>query len=89
MTIDKVLYRKAYAEYRQWNELELRERIRDISMLTPQERWRVHLDLWNFCRKLGVKASPYQRQQKLEALELYYERIQKMEAWRMAHGRES
>jgi hypothetical protein len=89
MTIDKDLYRKAYAEYRQWNELELRERIRNAGNRTPQERWREYLGLWNFCQKLGVKTSPYQRKQKLKALELYYARLQKLEAWREARGRES
>jgi hypothetical protein len=86
MNIDKELYRKAYTEYRQWNKLALAKRIHEASLHTPQERWREYLDLWNFCRKLGVKASPYQRQQKLEALELYYARVQKMETWRRERG---
>ncbi len=86
VTIDKALYRKAFEQYRQWNEAELRERFRNAGKHTPQERWKVYLSLWNFCQKLGVKPSEYQRQQKLKSLELYYERLQKMEAWRSAKG---
>ncbi len=89
MSLDKALYRKAYAEYRQWNEIEYRERIRASAMLTPQERWRDYLDLWNFCQKMGFKPSEYQRRQKIESLELYYARLQKMEDWRKAHGKKS
>ncbi len=89
MTIDKDLYRGAFEQYRQWNEAELRERIRNAGVRTPHERWREYLGLWNFCQKLGTKASPTQRQQKLEALELYYVRVQKMEAWRQMRGRKS
>ena len=89
MTIDKDLYREAFEQYRQWNEAELRERIRNAGQRTPQQSWEAYLSLWNFCRKLGSKASPYQQRQKLEALELSYSRVQKMEAWRKARGRES
>jgi hypothetical protein len=89
VTIDKELYRKAYDQYRQWNESELRERIHNAGKRTPQESWEIYLGLWNFSQKMGSKFSPHQQRLKLEALELYYSRVQKMEAWRKAHGRES
>ena len=86
VTIDKELYREAFEQYRQWNEAELRQRMRNAGQRTPQQSWEAYLSLWNFCQKLGAKASPYQQRQKLEALELYYSRVQKMEAWRKARG---
>jgi hypothetical protein len=89
VAIDKQLYRKALDEYKQWNEAELSERIRNAGKRAPQEAWEIYLGLWNFSQKLGSKFSPYQQRQKIEALERYYERVQKMEAWRKARGRES
>jgi hypothetical protein len=49
VTIDKDLYRKAFDQYRQWNEIELRERIRNAGQRTPQQGWEAYLSLWNFC----------------------------------------
>jgi len=89
VTIDKDLYRKAFDEYRQWNESELRERIRNAGKRTPQEGWEIYLSLWRFSQKMGFEVSEYQRRQKLEALELSYSRVQKMEAWRKTRGKET
>lgn len=86
VTIDKALYRKAFEQYRQWNEAEIRERFHTAGKHTPQERWKEYLSLWSFSQKLGAKSSQYQRKQKLESLDLYYSRLQKMEAWRKARG---
>jgi hypothetical protein len=89
MKIDKDLYRQAYEYYRRWNEAELRERIQNAGMQTSQEKLLIYLELWDFFSKMGAKVSSYQRSQKLAALNLYYDRLQKMEAWRRAHAARS
>ena len=86
MTIDAELYRKALEEYRQWNEAELSARAREAPGRDAQAGWREFNDLWAFARLMGAKQSLLQRQQKLEALDLYYLRVKMLETWRQARG---
>ena len=37
MAIDKKLYRQALQDYRQWNEAELIDRVRNAGKLSPEE----------------------------------------------------
>ncbi len=87
MQLDKELYRKAYESFKEWNEAKLLDRVRDADTLTPQEAWRRYVALWKFGWKLCPQQSEWQQKQKAEILELYYQRVQKLEARRKAHGR--
>ena len=86
MTIDAKLYREALEAYRQWNEAELIARAREAPGRDAQTGWKEFNDLWVFARLTGAKQSLLQRRQKLEAIDLYYERVKKLEAWRQARG---
>ena len=86
MTIDAKLYREALEAYRQWNEAELITRAREAPHRDAQTGWKEFNHLWAFARLTGVKQSSMQRKQKLEAIDLYYERVKKLEAWRQARG---
>ena len=86
MTIDAKLYREALEAYRQWNEAGLIARAREAPGRDAQASWREFNDLWAFARLTGAKQSSLQRRQKLEAIDLYYERAKKLEAWRQARG---
>lgn len=86
MTIDAKLYRAALEEYRQWNEADLRARIRNAPDRDPDTGLREFHELWELARSMGVKPSRNQRQYKLEALDRYYERVKKLEAWRQVRG---
>ena len=86
MTIDAKLYREALEAYRQWNEAELIARAREAPGRDAQAGWREFNDLWAFARLTGAKQSSLQRRQKLEAIDRYYERVKKLEAWRQSRG---
>ena len=55
--------------------------------LSPTARWRRYVELVEFGQRLHPTQSAWQRAQKVTALELYYERLQQLEAWRNAHGK--
>jgi hypothetical protein len=87
MTLDKELYRKAYQLYREWNEEELRWRVRHTGQLSPQEGWKRYADLWEFCMKLAPTPSEQQRKIRSAEREAYYDRMQRIESWRRTHGK--
>ena len=45
------------------------------------------MELVEFCWKLCPQQSETQRREKLAALERYYERVRRMEAWRQSRGK--
>ncbi len=79
MKLDKELYRQAYELHRQYNEAELRERVRNTGHLIPEEAWRQYVALWDFLMKLAPPPSKLQEQQRMADLERYYARMQKFE----------
>jgi hypothetical protein len=87
MKLDKDLYRQAYEQYRQWNEAELAERVRNAGKLSPQEAWRQYVALVEFCWKMCPQQSEWQHKQKLADLDRYYAAVRKLEAWRRARGK--
>lgn len=86
MMIDAKAYREALEAYRQWNEAELIARAREAPDRDARTGWKEFNDLWAFARLTGVKQSSLQRRQKLEAIDRYYERVKKLEAWRQSRG---
>ena len=87
--LDKELYRKAYEQYRKWNEAELADRARNAGKLSPAEAWEQYLALADFAWESCPPPSQTQRQQKLADLKRYYARVQAMEAWRRMRGESS
>jgi hypothetical protein len=87
MHLDKDLYRQAYQQYQQWNEIEARERIRQAGQLSAAGAWHRYVDLVEFCWLLSPKPSQHQRREKLIALDRYYTRVQKLEVWRSKRGK--
>ncbi len=87
MPIDKKLYREAMEYYRQWNEAEKSERLCHGRKLTSVELWQQYVTLTEFLWKSCPLPSPYQQKQKIEALNRYYSRIKKLEAWRSSRGK--
>jgi len=85
MAIDKELYRQAFEYYRQWNEAELSERVRNAGRLSTQALWQRYLALTDFGYSISPQPSAWQRKQKLEHFARYYENIQKLESWRRSH----
>ena len=65
LAIDKELYRQALEAYRQWCEDKLIDRARNAEKLSPREGWQQYVDLWEFCMKLCLNQSEWQRKQKL------------------------
>jgi hypothetical protein len=86
-TLDKELYRYVYDLHRQWNEAELRERIRTAGQRPPEEGWRHYVALWEFAMKLASQSSPRLQEQRLAEWEQYYARIQQFEEWRRKVGK--
>ncbi len=84
--LDKELYRQAREYYRQWNEAELRERVRNAGQRPSQESWQQYISLWEFGQQMKLKPSQWQQEEKQAALARYYDRVQRLEAWRCAGG---
>jgi hypothetical protein len=87
MPLDPKILREAQEAYRQWNEAELRERLHAADKPSAQETWRQYVALVEFCWKLAPEQSEWQHIQNQAALAQYYERIQKLEAWREQRGK--
>jgi hypothetical protein len=87
MKLDKELYRHAYELHRQYNEADLRARIRNKTKRPPSEAWQQYRDLWEFCIKLSPQSSKREEEQRLTDWERYYTRIQKLEEWRQKVGK--
>ncbi|MBN1890146.1 MAG: hypothetical protein JW850_19265 [Thermoflexales bacterium] len=85
--LDKELYKRMYAAYRQWNKAELAEQVRNAGQLAPAQAWRRYVELVELCWKLSPPQSEAQQKQKTAELARYYERVQKLEAWRREHGK--
>ena len=82
MAISKENYKKALEYYRQWNEAELKERIRNAGKMTPEQGWQQYVDLWEFCINLNPGAGKGQHLMTLTNLHEYYASIQKFERLR-------
>jgi hypothetical protein len=89
MTLDKELYRKTYAAYREWSEAKHRAMIQEAVALTSAERWARYESMWEFGWPIYCQQAPTARQKKLKHTQQYYNRIRKLEAWRRARGRAS
>jgi hypothetical protein len=85
--IDKELYLWAYELYREWNLAEQRDRYLTAHERTPEKSWQEYVSLWEFAHRLSYEPSLRQQAEKQAALELYCDRVQKLEAWRNSGGR--
>ncbi len=85
MKLDRELYRKAYEAYREWSEAADRARPREP--LSSAEAWERYAALVAFCWRLCPQPSERQRREKMEALNRYYARVQRLEEWRRRVGK--
>ncbi len=86
MKLDKELYRRAYALHQQSSDAKLEERARLHQELSSAEAFKQYADLVALMWRLCPEPSDWQRQEKLESLNRYYEAIQRLEAWRRKRG---
>ena len=86
MELDKELYRQAYQLHQQWYEAELKEQVRTAGQSSQQQAWQQYLDLWSFGRQIQPESTLWQQEEKMVALVRYYDRVQRMEAWRNKRG---
>lgn len=86
--IDKTLYRQAYEQYKQWNDIKFAERIRNTANLSSAERWEQYVDLVELLWEMSPDfiQTPRQRQQKIAEWEYYYSQMQRFEERRRKHG---
>jgi hypothetical protein len=54
MKLDKELYRQAREWYRQINDAELTERVRNSGNLSSQENFQIFIDLWEFMKNVII-----------------------------------
>jgi hypothetical protein len=76
------LYRQTYAALRRQTEAELRERAQHLYQTRPEANWRQFVALVEFCWQLSPAQSDYQHRDKIMTWAQYFERVQKLEAWR-------
>ncbi len=87
--LDKVLYRQVYESYKEWSEAKLRERVRDAHTMTHAEAWRQYVDLWEFGMNFARPTSKAQQAREMEEWADAYRKLEKLEAWRQAHGKKT
>ena len=87
--IDKQLYQKAYLQHQQWNAMEAADRLHTAQSRSPAQTWRQYVELVEFCSRLNSGQSDWQRTQKVATVTQYYTRVQQLEAWRKAHGKQA
>jgi hypothetical protein len=86
MQLDKELYRKVYALHQQSSDAKLLERARLHSALSSAEAFKQYAELVEFVWKICPEPSAWQRQEKLESLNRYYDAVQRLEARRRNRG---
>ena len=86
MTIDKELYKKTYEQFRQWNEAEFADKVRNAGKVSPDVSWAQYVDLWEFSTSFAPPQSELQQKLRLIDWNKYYDRIRKLEKWRLAHN---
>lgn len=87
MQLDRNLYRQAYRSLREWGEAA--ERTRPREQVSLAEAWQRYVALVEFCWRLSPQPGEHQRREKIEALNRYYARVQKLEEWRRRNGKTS
>lgn len=85
--LDKELYRQSYAQRQGWSEAAETERLLAAAQLSPGESWRQFQALVELSRNIQPEPSPYERAEKLVAVDRYYEAVRRLEDWRRQHGR--
>lgn len=85
IVIDKAALRKMREDYKRMNIADERASLRAAKERTPTEAFETFLSLWKFGQGFASH-NPRQRQEKLESMLRYYERIKKFEAWRRARA---
>jgi hypothetical protein len=86
MSLDKELYRQAREWYRQINDVELTERVLQSGQMNPQESFNIYANLWSLAMELSTSDGEKLRELRYIELGKYYDRVKKLEEWRMAHG---
>jgi hypothetical protein len=89
MKLDKELYRKVYALHQQSSDAKLLERARLHSALSSAEAFKQYAELVEFVWKICPEPSAWQRQEKLESLNRYYDAVQRLEIWRRRRGQKT
>jgi hypothetical protein len=85
--LDKELYREAYVRWQEWSEAAEDERLLALAKLSPGERWRQFQALVAFSRSIQPELSPYERAEKIAAIDRYYEAVRRLQEWRQQHDR--
>ena len=86
MSLDRELYRLAYAQYREWDRAAAAARAHHRRELSPVETWRRYVALVELCWMLAPEQSVRQRRQRLADWDLYYARVERLESWRQARA---
>ena len=77
--IDKIAWRETLAHYKDWNEAEFRDRIKNAGKKTPAQKWQEFLAIMEFGLMIKPQPSDHEHRQKIEMLNQYYERVQYFE----------
>ena len=85
--LDKELYRQTYGQWQGWRAAAGKSRLQAASQLSSGERWGQFQALVEFSRNIQPELSPYERAEKLAAVDRYYEAVRRLEEWRRQHGR--
>jgi hypothetical protein len=85
--LDKELYRRTYAQWQGWSNATEKERLLATAQCSSGERWRQFQALVEFSRNIQPELSPYERAEKLAAVDRYNEAVRRLEEWRRQYGR--
>jgi hypothetical protein len=87
--LDKALYRQMRESMKEWDDAKMRARVREAHTLTHAELWRQYADLWEFGMKFAQPTNKAQQAREMEEWADAYRKLEKLEAWRKAHGKKT
>ncbi|MBC8248913.1 MAG: hypothetical protein H8E90_04490 [Anaerolineales bacterium] len=87
MSLDKIIWREAIAQYRAWNDAKFVEQVLSAGQKSPAEKWREYQALMSLCWKLKPEQSPWEQRRIAEEWEVYYASMRRFEEWRRGRGK--
>ena len=80
--IDKNIWTEALKQYKSWNEIKLKESIRNAGKKSIEKRWYEYLSIMEFGLLIKPHPSKQEEKYKIKMLNDYYKKMQRFEKYR-------
>jgi hypothetical protein len=80
--LNKTALKEMMRCYQAWNKAELKRRMQEAGMKTPEQKWKEYLAIMEFGMSIRPQPGKHEQEQKIQMLTNYYQRILCFEKWR-------